>query len=158
MPMRVESASASMRITRVSSARETTLPIITNSVTTTRPFSSAQIVKRALPGMRSMESSVSSTKPNQPSTEKLISSHSTSVSRVSQRRTQLSRPISSAVKYTARRTTSSTVPRRSAVSTSATPERGSSARVTSSSTSAANTAESVTAPSTTPGCQPLCAA
>ncbi len=96
IPMRVETASCSRRMTRRSIARATRLVITTKAVTTTSPFSSAHRLNCDLPGIRLIWLRVLSIRSSQPTRESAIASHNTKVSRVSQVRIQEPGPIISA--------------------------------------------------------------
>ena len=72
MPMRVEMAMPSIFMTRRSMVRAIRLVTIRKPAMTTTPLSSDQRLNCALPGIRSMLSSVRSTPLNQPSTWKEI--------------------------------------------------------------------------------------
>ncbi len=85
---------------------------------TTRPLSSAHRLNVALPGSRSMLSSVCSRPENQPSTWKEMMAQSTKVILSSQARIQLFGPSETLITCTAQRTSTSTVARSSAMSMS----------------------------------------
>ncbi len=91
-PMRVETASCSMRMTRRSKARAIRLLMITKAVTMTSPFNRAHRLNCVLPGIRLMRLSVLSMVSSQPTSENDIISHSTKVMRFSHPRIQDSGP------------------------------------------------------------------
>ena len=119
MPMRVEIARPSSFMTRRSMVRAIRLVATRKPTMTTMLLSNAQSVKVALPGRRSMPSSVRSTPANQPRTWKEMIAQSTNVSLSSQARIQLFGPSETLNTCSAKRTSTSTVVRSMAMSMSA---------------------------------------
>ena len=119
MPMRVEIARPSSFMTRRSMVRAIRLVATRKPTMTTMLLSNAQSVKVALPGRRSMPSSVRSTPANQPRTWKEMIAQSANVSLSSQARIQLFGPSETLNTCSAKRTSTSTVVRSMAMSMSA---------------------------------------
>ena len=130
------------------------LETTTKAVTITSPFSSAQRLNCVLPGMRLMRLSVVSTLSSHPTIENPMTSHSTSVIRLSQVRIHDSGPIITRSRYTPNRTRTSAVVSCNAVSTAVVgvPSIDNAAWMMSNTMSATRNGASSTVPSSTRIC------